>query len=1161
MKTKNLTILSIALFLLFLFPYHISQAQEPPSFPGQISYIGTDHNVWIIEGKSGERIQITDDADDLTQYFAPRYSPDGSMLAYCQKINGEELEQKLYIMRIGEWQPIQITDKVNCINWPQRSYDWSPDSMRIIFSRPYKSTPESVEKEGESTTFFGIWMVDITTGETSEIIPPPSKSPLTNPDWSPDGAWIKFYESGYFDGLGALMTGYNDTGTIYTWFGTTSVWPGYSDWSPNGSRLVFDEVPFSGFSGAGIYIASPKGENIRKVYANDGMLATKPIWSPDGSTIAFQVKSYSGGKGSLALISPNGENYRKVFSSDHYLIPSTWSPDSKNVIYGVRSGNEFELFIYSLETNSSLSLGMAATSGADWSDAVIAVQKAQEPIVIPDFPFGPSLLTYVAPDRRLVMYDPNDGSEIDLTPPLTVTSYSPSPSGMHYIYGNHLVTLNFTDNNELYVTEVLLPTAPVGNEIRWSIDEEHLAFKDWRGQYWISDLNGMAQQVPNAASLPYWSAGSSMLSFCDQSGVLQIIGGNIQSPAVANNADCDVLWSPSKNILAYNIPATESNPAQVYLLDTSSNEQKLIMQDVEAISWSPDGRLLALKSTTNDQDKTIEYTIYISDYTGEKILKAGTFNENDMDLTDWVLTDSGYLFGKYLIAPNLDSSRPIADALITASEHGNRLLINNLELDKNILSCLDTTNGEQVRALTVDLNNISPDQLPGIWGWMAPDGSWVVTRTYVEGNFANLLLNCNDGGQRNLAFNQFPNIASFSDDGDWFIVSNIRVGDHAQIIIADLGNGGTEHIENLANSNLTWLKTIEKPGIHSITGQITTEEGVPLAKASIFVDGILVTTTDKTGNFVITRLQPGDHEISVLNPGFHFSPSSIKVKLPPDQEGLNFTAKVGNAKFPIVKSTPTIDSTYPFSNPPSDSGIWQDNTKGAFSTIMPYVGFMITITRDIVQGIFNLVRNAAYSALLNETNQRNGLLGITLLLLIAFLVIFFLWKRKKSSATTTLTVSGDSTPSNVDEDIHPVQMSTESMDAPTTSTAMPETFSSSYPAAAITSPNITSLQPEAPISLNNITTSESELVFLNQQIEDWMEEGKLLVRSGNFEAGHALFRKIVQQKPEEAGAWLWLGYLAAREKNWRGAERCFKLAKKYDHPKADQALIWLEKQK
>ena len=75
-----------------------------------------------------------------------------------------------------------------------------------------------------------------------------------------------------------------------------------------------------------------------------------------------------------------------------------------------------------------------------------------------------------------------------------------------------------------------------------------------------------------------------------------------------------------------------------------------------------------------------------------------------------------------------------------------------------------------------------------------------------------------------------------------------------------------------------------------------------------------------------------------------------------------------------------------------------------------------------------------------------------------------------------------------------------------------------------------------------------------------MDSGIESVKNGDLDEGHRYLRQVVQAKPEEASAWLWLGYISAQKQEYHAAERCFRAAKKYNHPKAGQALEWLEKQ-
>jgi len=1121
--------LAIPLFLILislLLNASISRAQAVPSFVGQIAYVGSDYNIWIIQGDNGEHIRVTSDSSHQIQYLSPRYSPDGTMLAYCQRLVGEQTTYNLFITRISEWQPILITDDIHCKGLPNTSYDWSPDSKKIIYNRPSNLSTDTRIWEN----YHGIWLVDITTGETSEVIPPPDENPLTNPHWSPEGAWIKFYEISYFAGMGSLMMGENQSGTIYSWLGASSLWPGASDWSPDGTQIVFDEIPYSGFPGAGIYLSSPNGENIRKIYASDGGSAWKPLWSPDGNTIAFLVKPNSGGPRSLVLVAPDGSNPRTVFSSEGTIIPSVWSPDGSQILFGSRSGNSIELLIHDLNDGSIVSIGLAGAWGADWSQAIIDDGQEQETVVIPDFPYSESLLLYVAPDHRLVLYDPNDGSEIDLTDPLTVSSFWPSPSGRHLVYGRHLVSLEFEENEEFLVKESLLPATPVGERINWSSNEERISFIDWRGRAWIADLNGEAQLITGATSIPNWSADGALISFCTEEGNLRVIGGAVQTTDIASHVDCDVQWSPSRNILAFTqIPTSENGEPGAYLYNSNDEQTTLVLGGGEVLTWSPDGKLLALKSTSQPEDPSSGYEIFVTNLDGDKLLKVGDFQENGMGLSKWIPTDNGYLYGKYAIAPDLSASYPIADALLGYSQNGSRLLVSNTELHLQVLACRESATGEQERLLTVDLTEMPEEGLPGIWGWLSPDGNRVVNRSYIEGNFANLLLDCSGERRSNLPFPDFPNIAAYSDDGNWFVVTTSQNGNQQHILLSNLAQGGTERVSTVSGSNFTWLHSLHKAGIHTISGQVKTKTGQPLANVSVFVEGILITSTNESGFFTITRLVPGEYKITLQKPDYDFSPSSYKVTVPPDITDVDIQARESNSR--SKKATPTPDDPYAAPETSTGSPPVDNQFEAIVSTIMPYIQLFLSLLGDLFKGIVVFASAAILPLFDSGTNRLVfGLVALALVILALSIVIFRRYRRGAIQGVTE-PASPESPPPAAETDL-PLKTST--VEAADLRTEEP--------------PGV-----EEPQGMDAPSLSA-------EQIEQQMRHGMTLVRDGNYEEGHRTFRQIVQQNPDQAGAWLWLGYLAARKEDWRAAERCFRLAKKYHHPKADRALEWLQEQ-
>ena len=106
-----------------------------------------------------------------------------------------------------------------------------------------------------------------------------------------------------------------------------------------------------------------------------------------------------------------------------------------------------------------------------------------------------------------------------------------------------------------------------------------------------------------------------------------------------------------------------------------------------------------------------------------------------------------------------------------------------------------------------------------------------------------------------------------------------------------------------------------------------------------------------------------------------------------------------------------------------------------------------------------------------------------------------------------------------------------------------------------------------PVEQKSLTEPEPPAAILPtpklspEELEAAFRKGRELVHAGQADEGILELQKVVVAAPDNDEAWFWLGIAAARQKNYRTAERCFLQAKKNGHPEADKALEWLKKQK
>jgi Tol biopolymer transport system component len=287
----------------------------PPGRDGRIAYMLKDPaghwQIWVSRSRLRNAEQLT--RGDYDSGWAV-WSPNGKHLAFDSNRAHHAPNSKhvndIFVMRPDG----SGVEKLTNSRAASGDAAWSPDGRLIAFD----------SDRGNREGYNAIYVMNANGGKIRRITKPAPPLSDYEPRFSPDGAQLVFSRArGTAENAPAAVFTVHLDGKGLHQLTSYSLRVGATDWSPDGSRIVFEGYPNGPYGD--IYVVDASGGAPANV-THDTTGQADPVWSPDGQRILFLDNGFVNGVGrtGLAIMSPNGSNRHFISSKNAEAHQPDW---------------------------------------------------------------------------------------------------------------------------------------------------------------------------------------------------------------------------------------------------------------------------------------------------------------------------------------------------------------------------------------------------------------------------------------------------------------------------------------------------------------------------------------------------------------------------------------------------------------------------------------------------------------------------------------------------------------------------------------------------------------------------------------------------------------------------------------------------------------------
>ncbi|MEL6382842.1 MAG: DPP IV N-terminal domain-containing protein [Cyanobacteria bacterium J06626_18] len=248
------------------------------------------------------------------------WSPDGQKLVIKARQDDsarQDMPQQLHVVSVDGPQSQQVLAE---FSGTYGGPAWSPDGQKLA----------TAIRQGDSSD---LYVLDLPSGEATNLTQDEETNDLTVPAWSPDGQRIAYTCGGGGVGLCIIDSDGQSRQAI-----PSGTFPSSLRWSPDGQKIAYGNTLSND---SYVTVVDADGSN------GIGFEGSSPVWAPDSQRLAFS--SLEG----LVIINADGTDRRVIGAHGGRQL---WLPNDTQLVF--QSGNE----IWRINAD-----GMALTQVTDFS--------------------------------------------------------------------------------------------------------------------------------------------------------------------------------------------------------------------------------------------------------------------------------------------------------------------------------------------------------------------------------------------------------------------------------------------------------------------------------------------------------------------------------------------------------------------------------------------------------------------------------------------------------------------------------------------------------------------------------------------------------------------------------------------------------------------------